>query len=414
MELVAAISKMMGQVLVDTFTSPFFMGLWGMIFLLVFWQNKRQQRLAASFFKGHPEFSFQSALYSTLLGLLGGIAGSVLLVFLGIDLSSISITALWVTALLMMLIQPRFICFAYAAGVIALANILFGFPHTSIPQLMGLVAVLHMIESLLILLNGSFHPSVVYIKRHEQLCGGFNLQFFWPIPLLALISVGFPGSAAAGLAMPSWWPLLQDYSGFMGQQAFTIVPVMAVLGYGEICTTRTPRQASRRSALLLCLYSLLLLSMAVLSSRIPAFILLAAVFSPLGHELVIWLGMREESRRPLYVKADQGLMIMEVIRGSSAERAGIKSRDIIMYANGCAVNSYGDLRELLKQVRLKIDLQIKRSDQMLHLTWHPGRKRTGNIVPVPEPGVSAYLVWQEDRYFYIARFLWRKLKAMRA
>lgn len=414
MELVAAIARMMGQVLVDTFTSPFFMGLWGMIFLLVYWQNKRQQRLSASFFKGHPDFSFQSALYSTLLGMLGGMAGSILLVFLGIDLGSISITALWVTALLLMLIQPRFICFAYAAGIIALANLLFGFPRTSIPQLMGLVAVLHMIESLLILLNGTFHPPIVYMKRHEQLCGGFNLQFFWPIPLLALISVGFHGVATAGLEMPSWWPLLHDYSSFAGKQAFTIVPVMAVLGYGEICTTRTPQQASRRSALLLCLFSLLLLSMAVLSSRIAVFLWMAAAFSPLGHELVIWLGMREESRRPLYTKTEQGSMVMEVIKGSSAERAGIKSGDIIIQANGCKVSSYGDLRELLKQDRLKLNLQIKRSDRMLDLTWHPARNRTENIVPVPEPGVSAYLVWQEDRYFFLARFLWRKLKALLA
>ncbi|MBP1761405.1 MAG: Cell division topological determinant MinJ [Firmicutes bacterium] len=414
MELVAAISKMMGQVLVDTFTSPFFMGLWGMIFLLVVWQNKRQQRISTSFFKSHPDFSLQSAFYSTLLGLLGGMAGSILLVFLGIDLSSISITALWVSALLIMLIQPRFICFAYAAGIIALTNLLFGFPRTSIPQLMGLVAVLHMVESLLILLNGTFHPPVVYIKRHEKLCGGFNLQFFWPIPLLALISVGFPGAAAAGLEMPSWWPLLHDYSSFVGQQAFTIVPVMAVLGYGEICTTRTPQQASRRSALLLCLFSLLLLSMAVLSSRFPVFLWLAAVFSPLGHELVIWLGMREESRYPLYIKTEPGSMVMEVVRGSSAERAGIKSGDIIIQANGCTVNSYGDLRELLKQDQLKLNLQIKRSDRMLDLTWHPARNRIGNIVPVPETGASAYLVWQEDRYFFLARFLWRKLKTLLA
>lgn len=414
MELAATIIKMMGQVLVGAFTSPFFLGLWAMIFLLVFWQNKRQEKLSASFFQGRPDFSLQASLYSSLLGLLGGIAGSIFLVFLGIDLGSIGITALWVTALLLMLIQPRFICFAYAAGIIATANLLFGFPHICIPQLMGLVAVLHMIESLLILLNGTFHPPAVYIKRHEQLCGGFNLQYFWPIPLLALISVGLPEAAATGLEMPSWWPLLQDYSGFTGEQAFTIVPVMAVLGYGEICTTRTPRQASRRSALLLFLFSGLLLSIAVLSSRIPVFTWLAAAFSPIGHELVVWLGMRAESRPPIYTKAEQGLMVMEVISGSSAQRAGIKSGDIIMYVNGVEVNSYGDLQELLKDGRLKLNLRIRRNERMIDLTWPPGRKRKWELIPVPEPNISSYLVWQEDRYFNLARNAWQKLKALLA
>lgn len=411
MELITTIIKMMGQVLADTFTSPFFVGLWVMIFLLVFWQNKRKEKLSASFFQGRPDFSLPATLYSSLLGLLGGIAGSILLILLGIDLGSIAISALWVTALLLMLIQPRFICFAYAAGIIAVANLLWGFPQVSIPQLIGLVAVLHMIESLLILLNGTFHPPAVYIKRHEQLCGGFNLQYFWPIPLLALINLGLPGSVAAGLEMPAWWPLLQDYSGFAGQQTFAIVPVMAVLGYGEICTTRTPRQASRRSALLLFLFSGILLLLALLSARLPAFAWLAAVFSPVGHEMVIWLGMRAESKPPIYTKAERGLMIMEVISGSSAQRAGIKSGDIILYANGSEINSYGDLQELLKDGRLKLNLQIERCGRRLDVSWSPGHRRKWEIVPVPEPNCSSYLVWQEDRYFNLLRSIWRKIKA---
>jgi len=315
-------------------------------------------------------------------------------------------------ALLLMLIQPRFICFAYAAGVIAIAKILFGFPHTSIPQLMGLVAVLHMIESLLILLDGSFNPPVVYVKRQGQICGGFNMQLFWPIPLLALMSVGLPDAAAAGIEMPQWWPLLKDYASFADQQALAILPVMAVLGYGEICTTRTPRQASRRSALLLALFSLILLLIAIVSSRMSGFLFLAAVFSPLGHELVIWLGMRAESRPPLYVKAERGLRIMQVASGSSAARAGLKSGDIILQANGRAINCYPDLQELLKNVRLSLYLEIERAGQLINLTWRPGRGRKSDLVPVPELDASIYLVWQEDRYFFIARRIWQKLKAL--
>ncbi|HWQ74751.1 MAG TPA: PDZ domain-containing protein [Syntrophomonas sp.] len=455
MELVTALAKLMGQVLVDTFTSPFFVALFGMMVLLVFWQNYRQYKQSLHFFPDLPNVTFKSAGYSSLLGMLGGIAGSVLLVMLGINLDNISITALWITALLLMLIQPRFICFAYAAGVIAVANLLFGFPRASIPQLMGLVAVLHMIESLLILLNGSYHPSAVYIKRHERFCGGFNMQFFWPIPLLALISASHPGAAAAGLTMPTWWPLLQDYSGLTAsREVFTIVPAMAVLGYGEICTTRTPRQASRRSALRLFIYALLLLTMAVLSSRIPAFLVLVALFSPLGHELVIWLGMRDESRPPFYVAPERGVMIMEVV-GDSARRAGLQPGDVILQIDGEEINSVEDLRDLLAGTRRRLNLCITRSGRTLNLIWpsnptkgrffcwistnptsptrgrfsrisglnlrksrsdrslNPsGYNRAQEIIPVPGPETNAYLVWQEDKYFNMARRAWKKLKSM--
>lgn len=412
MELVVTIIKMMGQVLFNTFTSPFFLALFGLLFLLLAWQYNRQEKLSASLINVRPGNFMQSALRSTLLGLLGGVLGSILMVFLGVDLNSISITALWMVSLLLMLIQPRFLCFAYAAGVLAITNLLFGFPHTSIPQLMGLVAILHMIESLLILLNGSFHPPAVYVKRQGQLCGGFNLQLFWPIPLLALMSVGYHDAAAAGTEMPQWWPLLKDYAGFADHQAFTILPVMAVLGYGEICTSRTPRQASRRSARLLFLFSLILLLMALLSSRMPIFLPLAAVFSPLGHELVIWLGMRAETRPPLYVPAERGLMLLDVVPGSSAARAGLKSGDVILQANGGAINHYQDLQELLKNSRLPLQLEIERSNRLINLTWRPSKGRNSGVVPVPEPNTSAYLVWQEDRYFFMARRIWQRLKAL--
>jgi hypothetical protein len=411
LELVVTILIMMGQVLVYTFTSPFFLGLLGLLFLMVAWQYNRQEKLSASLIDGRPGNFMQSALRSTLLGLLGGILGSILLVFLGVDLSSISITALWMVALVLMLIQPRFLCFAYAAGVLAITNLLFGFPHTSIPQLMGLVAILHMIESLLILLNGSFHPPAVYIKRQGQLCGGFNLQLFWPIPLLALMSVGFPDVASSGTVMPQWWPLLKDYASFADHQAFTILPVMAVLGYGEICTTRTPRQASRRSSLLLFLFSLTLLLIALLSSRMPIFLPLAAIFSPLGHEVVIWLGMRAETRPPLYVPAERGLMLLEVVPGSSGAGAGLKSGDIILQANGGAINHYQELQELLKNVCLPLQLEIERAKHLFKLTWRPGKGRNIGVVPVPEPNTRAYLVWQEDRYFVMVRRIWQRLKA---
>lgn len=238
------------------------------------------------------------------------------------------------------------------------------------------------------------------------------MQLFWPIPLLVLMSVGFPDAAAVGTEMPQWWPLLKDYASFADNQAFTILPVMAVLGYGEICTTRTPRQASRRSALLLFGFSLILLLMAILSSRVSIFLPLAAVFSPLGHELVIWLGMRTESRQPIYVQGVRGLMLLEVVPGSSAARAGLKSQDIILQANDGEINHYQDLQELLSNASLPLRLEIERKHKIMTLTWRPGRGRKTGIVPVPEPNASAYLTWQEDRYFSLARRIWQRLKAL--
>jgi predicted metalloprotease with PDZ domain len=105
-------------------------------------------------------------------------------------------------------------------------------------------------------------------------------------------------------------------------------------------------------------------------------------------------------------------MLLEVVPGSSAARAGLKSGDVILQANGGAINHYQDLQELLKNSRLPLQLEIERSNRLINLTWRPSKGHNSGVVPVPEPNTSAYLVWQEDRYFLMVRRIWQRLKAL--
>jgi len=410
LELLRAILLMMGRVLLDSFTSPYFVLLYISLFLLVAWQYRRLQNFSVSRFKNHPVLYLKPALVSTLLGILGGVLGSVLLVILGVDLSGIGITQLWLVALLLMLIQPRFLCFAYAAGVLGMANLLLGYPHIDIPQLMALVAILHMVESLLILLNGSFYPLPVYVKKPGGLRGGFNLQLFWPIPLVALMSMGFTEAGNSGLQMPAWWPLLQNYASLADDKTYALLPVIAVLGYGEITTTRTPFQASRKSALYLFLFSLLLLFLAVLAAYSPVFLPLAVVFSPLGHELVIWLGMRAETRPPLYTQPPLGLMVLDILSGSPADRAGLRSRDIILTVNGQNLDNYAALQELAADKR-ELNLEVQRSNQLKNMILRYHLNENPGIIPVPDRSATKYLALEDDQLFLVARRIWKRIKS---
>ena len=225
----------MGRMIVETITSPFFLAVYLLLFTLVCWQYKRLENLSAGLIGKQAGFYLGSAIRSSLLGILGGLTGSVLLIMLGINLNAIGLAYLWVIALLLILVNPRFLCFSYAAGILSLASLIFSFPLINIAHLLALVAVLHLIESLLILLNGHNYPIPLYIEKKGQVVGGFNLQKFWPLPLLAL--VGMPDIyPAPGFTMPDWLPLLREYSG-ISQEGFALLPVVAVLGYGEISTT---------------------------------------------------------------------------------------------------------------------------------------------------------------------------------
>ncbi|MDD2510212.1 MAG: PDZ domain-containing protein [Syntrophomonas sp.] len=412
MEQTLAVLEMMGRVFVTTFTSPLFILIYLGLFMIVAWQYRRLDKLSGRILDNRRNSYWQAALLSSFLGLLGGGLGSILLVLLGINLNNIGISQLWLLAILLMFISPRFLCFAYAGGILSLFSLLTGYPQINIPHLMALIAVLHMVESLLILLDGKFQPTPVYVKKSGIVQGGFNLQKFWPIPLIALMGVGVlePGT---GVNMPDWWPLLKDYPAVTPDQTYALLPVLAILGYGEITTTTTPAQRIRHSAGKLFAFSLILLLLALGASRWENLTLAAALFSPLGHELVIFLGQQEERRKqPLYRQNESGVMVLDLLPGRAAARVGIKSQDIILSMNARKVRNLYDLEEEWGQSRGPVHLEILRGGKRIVCQLDESRGKELGIIAVPDHYSRRYLLLQEDNIFELLRRFWEKLKRL--
>jgi hypothetical protein len=411
MENIFMLLALMGQKLVEAMVSPLFLAIYLLLFALVTWQYKRLEDLSGKLPNTTRRSYIGAAVVSTFLGLAGGILGSILLVLVGIDLFSIGIMYLWIAALLLMFINPRFLCFAYAGGLLSLVSLLLGYPDINIPQLLALVAVLHMVESLLIVANGHLNPVPVYVKKSGKIRGGFNLQKFWPLPLVALVSIGYMEAGSAGIPMPDWWPLINGYAPESAQQVYVLMPVLAILGYGEITTTSSPGQKARESALNLFIFSLVLLVLAVAGSRWTPLIWLAALFSPVGHEMVIWLGMRaERNRKSCYVNPSQGVMVLDVGPRTPAARAGLKSCDIVLKVNGVPVNYPDELNNILQWAWQGLRLLVRREDKLITLALDRPKAGPVGIVTVPGENASHYLLLQEDTIFLTARRWWRRLK----
>ncbi|MGB4020462.1 MAG: PDZ domain-containing protein [Syntrophomonadaceae bacterium] len=411
MESILMLLALMGQKLLEIIVTPLFLGIYLLLFVLVAWQYKRLEDMSGKLLNTTRRSYLGAALVSTLLGLAGGLLGSVLLILVGIDLLSVGIIYLWIMALLLMFINQRFLCFAYAGGLLSLLSLLLGYPDIDIPQLLALVAVLHMVESLLIMANGHLNPVPVYVKKGGHISGGFNLQKFWPMPLIALISIGYMDIGSGGVSMPDWWPLIKGYSPESAQQVYVLMPVLAILGYGEITTTSSPGQKARESALYLFMFSLILLLLSLASSRWAPLLWLAALFSPLGHEMVIWMGMRSErNRHSLYVRPAQGVMILDVRPGTPAAQAGLRSRDIVLQVNGMAVNHPDELANILQWAWQGLQIKILRAQRPVTLYMERRKGGSAGIIPVPEDNIPRYLVFKDDTIFLTARRWWRCLK----
>jgi len=273
-------------------------------------------------------------LTAVAYGIIGGLIGSMLIVTVGLSLNGSSLLYLWPIAILLMFINPRFICFAYAGGILSLANLIFGFPSLNIAQILALIAVLHIVESGLILVSGHLGAIPAYFRTPDgRLVGGFNLQKIWPIPIAVLSIAGSPINFGS---MPGWWPLLKtSFSGGPEYLAYGLIPVVACLGYGDLAISHNPNQKSRLSALCLGIYSIILLFLSFLSQNMRTAAFIAALFSPLGHELVIFIGRGLELKgKPLYIPTDRGLRVLDVLVDTPVWKAGVRSGDIILTING--------------------------------------------------------------------------------
>lgn len=342
------------------FTNWDFLLLMIIVFLLVDQQYRRAESVRAAMFNTKPRRIWKDSIYAVILGLAGGLVGSILSILTGLPLSgsgNVFILVLFL-AVVLMLINPRFICFAYAGGIISLSNIIFGFPVVNVYQILALVALLHLVESLLIYFSGHLGAVPTFFRNGSgSVAGGFTLQKFWPIPLVVLVTLGYPDAQGFVGSMPDWWPLIKpgvDYA----PAGFALVSVVAGLGYGDLAVARSPYEKRKISALLLLLYSVILFILAVVAQHYYSLIWLAAIFSPAGHELVIYIGRRIElAGKPLYLPSEYGAKILDVMPGFAAWAAGLRSGDVIISMGNEQVLNHWDLKNVLENHSCPLEIE---------------------------------------------------------
>ena len=109
-KVIALLFRMLPLILLD----PVYLMLLLFLGSIVYSQYRRVYLMQQRLFGLNRGTPWKETAVSFGYGLLGGIAASVVFVMLGITLSSSGILFVWLTALLLMLFNPRFMCFAYA------------------------------------------------------------------------------------------------------------------------------------------------------------------------------------------------------------------------------------------------------------------------------------------------------------
>lgn len=208
-------------------------------------------------------------LIDSARGILLGILASTLLIKFDIIIPfSYKLFLLIPMAILLMLIDVKWGCFSYIIPVFYALNSFtvaaglkitwFELPYK---KLIVLVGVLHLMEGILVLLHGHDNAYEVPIYKENHINKGYSSNKFWPIPLLIFKTAGI----------------------------VPLVPIYAILGYGDVAFYKTPRQKSAYMGALLIIYGSLIFIMGlnVIDGYFPE--ILGIIMMPVCHELLFIL-----------------------------------------------------------------------------------------------------------------------------
>lgn len=410
------------QAFAGLWTAPFYYAALLFVLLRVRRQTSIERKLFAV--KLHSWWSewWRIALW----GAVAGVGASIVFLFLGAAVTLPALSMLWIIALLLAAARVRFLCFAYAAGVLGLAQAaLSGMDAAALPSFAGyvvgevqaihlpslfaLVGVLHLAEAALVRAQAARLATPLFFEgKRGKPVGGYQLQGYWPVPLLLLVPFGF---AAGGVEAALPWPTLFDGAGagagLSAGWAALAFPVL--IGFHSVSLAQGAREKARGSALRLAGYGLAVTAAAIVLHFVPVW-WMAATVSLLCfglHELLVALDRREEAvRAPYFVHDGRGLKVLAVVPGSPAAELGIEPGHVLRKVNGAAVRDRAQLHAAMRQNAAFMKLEVLNLDgesRFLQRAMYANEHHQLGIVLCPDERTMYVASFREGGLFSMLR-----------
>ncbi|AFS79059.1 PDZ/DHR/GLGF domain-containing protein [Gottschalkia acidurici 9a] len=368
------------------------------VVIILFIQYKNIGKLEKKIIGINKQTTYSRVFTSIVWGILGGIIGSLLILWLGITIEKSDFSYVLIVSIILMLIHPRFICLSYSGGLISLVSIFTGYTKINVPNLMAVIAILHLVESLLILIDGSKSKIPMFIERNGTVVGGFTMTKYWAVPFTILVATSMDTSVNT-LHMPTWWPLLSI--DIMGNNiTYFMTGIIAVLGYGDSAVTQYPEEKAKESAKALVIFSISLLILSIVANKIHGFEVIVALYAPIAHELIIHISKKKDQKgEPVFTPVDNGIRVLDVMPKSIGEKLNIKPGNILKSINGKNVYDRKDIIYVLLSEPRSIIVEYYDNKGNLIIKQHKGKKKDASSLGLLVVNKYSNLVFhlEEDR-----------------
>jgi hypothetical protein len=384
-------------------TMPYILTLLILVIVL-YMRNRRTVTMQKMVIGESINSAFELTISQIVLGILAGALGSLMLSYLGIVFDNeITISLLFMVSILLMLVRSRFICFSYSAGILAVISVIFemfqkfsnqdltqyNFLKTDVAMVMSLVAVLHIVEGILVMVDGHKGAIPVFTNKDDKVIGGFALKRYWAIPIAVMFLIHNPASVDTfNVSTPNFWPIIKSsYFNMAANIAIGLSPFYGMIGYSSITFTKTKREKAVNSGICILGYGVILLIVAQFARVGLAEQLIVAIFAPVLHELMLKIQIYFEIKgKARYLSENDGLMILEVAPSSPAYEMGIRSGDLLLEVNDKKIFNEQDMIEALKSISNFMWLRIRTvKGKLLQLDYNKMNKTKNlGIIFVPK------------------------------
>lgn len=382
-------------------------------------QIRRQIILERKFFLSRLKYLPRELIRILLWGLATGLVASLLMAFIGIRLEANTGLLLGAIALCLLLLRVRYFTLAYAAGVLGLLQLVMGLipgyeqadgpagwfyaavMGVDLPALFALVAILHLLEGGMILLQEKRLASPLFVEsKRGKIVGAFHLQGFWPAPLFLLVPV------ADGTLMPPWQPL---FAGHWTVSGWSLLAFPAVIGFTQMTLSFLPRVKLRQQAGMTWILGVIMLAASLLAAYWRPFVWVLPILAIVAREAIAYYSSRlERNRSPIYVSGAGGIKILGILPGSAAESMGLAVGETVLKANGERVESRDELHQAMRLNSAFCKLEVANLDGQSKFVSTPlfeDQHHQLGLLLAPDHKTLFYL---EERTFPFTAYVRRK------